>query len=499
MKIRFSDDFILNSEEDPWRVEGFRVGFFGAPGSGKSYCTAVVVEQFLDQGGTVVIFQPRAEWHTLKERYGQVQVVGGPFNQDVPFIASEPKLYADAVVNQGISMVFYTGDFEDEEQLVKFVSSFISYLLRFEETVKRPILLVVEETQEYAPRSSQGHIAPPWVYNRMIKQFKDCFTQGRKLNVSPVAISQRPQEVNYTIRQLCNLTLYGKFAPQDISYIDKECLKPYREKGITINANQLLDLKAGQWLTIKGSEAAVVNFTVKRKTPHGADTPKLEYVAPPSREVEETISDLGKRLQEMLEKRKAEESELEKAKRRIQTLETSLEDLKKKAEIKLNLSEMLQGKDTSKGETEVKVKEVTAFYEGEVERLNSELQEKTQKIAELEGSIKEIQSLKDVLTSLLKPTIEKTVEEKIEATKGSLSVNPVNSTSPEADIAKNLPAYERKIYNYLNSHRSIAFSRYQISVALGIGPKSSRLSTALTRLQKLKLVDEGKGGLKIHE
>ena len=505
MNLRFSDDFVIDSKEDPWRVEGLRIGFFGAPGSGKSYCTAVIVEQFLDQGGTVVVFQPRAEWHTLKRQYGEVQVVGGPFNQDVPFIASEPRLYADAVVNQGISMVFYTGDIEEEEALVKFASRFIRYLLRFEETVKRPTLLVIEEAQEYAPRTSQGRIAPPWVYNRMIKQFKDCFTQGRKLNISPVVISQRPQEVNFTIRQLCNLILYGKFAPQDISYIDRECLKPYRDKGVAAKARQLLNLKSGQWLTIQGPQAAMIDVTVKRKTPHGADTPKLEYVAPPSTKVKKTISDLGNKLQEMLEKRQAEASELEKAKKKIRGLERSVEDLKKKADIAGALREGFQGMDTdvpkaSLEELQTKIEEVTSFYEEETNRLSAKLRaqlnEKAQRILQLEKESKEFQTLRDVLTSLLKPSIEEIIEQR---GKNVQSGNSVTTAFPEADIVKNLLSYEQKIYKYLNSHRGIAFTKFQIATALQRGPKSSRYSTALRRLKELKLIDETRGGLKIHD
>ena len=482
MKFRFSESFTVGSEEDPWRTEGLRTGFFGAPGSGKSYCAAVFVEQFLDQGGTVVIFQPRAEWHTLKEHYGQVQVVGGPFNQDVPFIASEPKLYADAVVNQGISMVFYTGDIEDEGKLISFCSSFIIHLLRFEETVKRPILLVLEETQEYAPRSSQGHIAPPWVYNRMIKQFKDCFTQGRKLNVSPIAISQRPQEVNYTIRQLCNLTLYGKFAPQDINYIDKECLKPYRDKGLEVKANQLLDLVAGQWLVISGSRGGVISFTAKRKTPHGADTPRLEYVAPPSREVEKTITDLGKQLQAMLEKREAEKSELEKARRRIRVLETGLEDLKKKADIAGVLREGFKN-GMEKGVLKGQRKGDLQALEKEVERLGGELKERDERVLRLIKSEERLEEIKKI------------IETPDQSRAGELGVKDHDVlASAVSGIVKNLPVYERKIYEHLSKHQGIAFTRYQIATANGIGVKSSRYGIALRRLKSLKLIEEAKEG-----
>jgi len=94
---------------------------------------------------------------------------------------------------------------------------------------------------------------------------------------------------------------------------------------------------------------------------------------------------------------------------------------------------------------------------------------------DLEGDLKELQSLQDVLTSLLRPSIEKAVDERMGAVKGSRDDSPVASASPEAYIVKNLPTYERKIYSYLGSHRGIAFSRYQIAVALGTGSKKEGL------------------------
>ena len=72
---------------------------------------------------------------------------------------------------------------------------------------------------------------------------------------------------------------------------------------------------------------------------------------------------------------------------------------------------------------------------------------------DLEGNFKELQSLQDVLTSLLRPSIEKAVDERMGAVKGSRDDSPVASASPEAYIVKNLPTYERKIYSYLSSQR----------------------------------------------
>jgi len=329
LRLKLSEDFVIDGGCEPWRTEGLRICVFGGPGSGKSYTAALLAEQWLAQGGTVVVFQPRAEYHTLKELW-DVLVVGGPFGRDLEFTPSSPSSYARAVAEGGLSTVFYTEDVEDEERLVDFASRFIRSLLKYEEAHKRPILLILEEAQEYVPSRVSGRAVPSWVYARMIKAFKDCFLQGRKLNVSAIAVSPRPQEVNFTVRQLANLTLYGKFSPQDIEYIDRECLKLYRERGV--EAARLLDLKPGEWLAICGSRAGFVRVTEPRRTRHGAETPRLEYAAPRSEDAKRVLNALVEEVRQAAAREEAERSELEKARERIRNLEGELEEARREIE-----------------------------------------------------------------------------------------------------------------------------------------------------------------------
>mgnify|MGYP001025373945 CR=1 FL=1 len=118
MKFKMGD-LTIDSEQEPWRSEGIRVGFYSAPGTRKSYTLAAcVIEPFLQEGGAVVIFQPRSEWHTLRQQFESVIVVGGPF-QDVPLAANHARVYAETIVSQGVSMVFDFSETEDRD-LVKF-------------------------------------------------------------------------------------------------------------------------------------------------------------------------------------------------------------------------------------------------------------------------------------------------------------------------------------------------------------------------------------------
>ena len=149
MKFRFSEDFVVDSDVEPWRREGLRVAMLGGPGSGKSWNNSLIAEQFLTQEGTVIIFQPRDEYFTLKEKF-DVLSVGGVHAKDMDFVLTKPSMYAKAVVHDGISMIFYTSAAESEEKLVNWVSQFIQRLLTYQETQKRPILLILEEASSRA-------------------------------------------------------------------------------------------------------------------------------------------------------------------------------------------------------------------------------------------------------------------------------------------------------------------------------------------------------------
>jgi len=463
----------IDTDLEPFKNEGLRVGLFGGPGSGKSYRAAATwVEPFLEQGGTVVIIEPRAEYHTLKVKYPDVQVIGGPYLADVPFSTSHPKLYADAVVQQGISMIFYTGG-QDEEKVVAFAEKFIGYLLTLEETYHRPIMLVLEEAQEYVPAKLKGHAVPPWTLAKMVKQFTDCSRQGRKLGISPIAISQRPQEVDYTVRQLCNVTFYGKFAPQDLTYIDKECLKPFREKGMDVNAKDLLDLPVGSWLTIIGAKAAYINATVKRQTPHGADTPSLDSVPPPSAEVHAAVSSLSESLKAMLEKEEAEGSVVEKLTDKVRELEREKEAMAEQVKLAGNLKalfrdekpgsaaavavaedirkmkEQLDQAEQDKGALEYQLEEKTKQMDGPdglVERLHRFQEENAILTAKAQAADKVIAAITDVLEPRLQ-AMTASFNDRFERELTAIRNRPVRVERVSMPVASaSVPAQAPKVY-----------------------------------------------------
>ena len=340
MKFVF-DGLVVDCEADPWRSEGVRIAFYSAPGTGKSYTVAAcIIEPFLEQGGTVVIFEPRSEWHTLRERYSVI-TVGGPF-KDVPLAVDQARVYAEAIVEHGVSMVFDFSETEDRD-LVRFAAELLARLYTLQNVRRRPLLIFFEEMAEYAPLRTTGRTVEPWVYDRMKSRIVKIATQGRPLGFNLAFTSQRPAQLDFTVRMMANLSLYGKFHPRDLNDL-REVLKSY---DAPVKPEQCVNMPKGCWLAISAGEAKLVAVTAKRKTTHGADTPTLTTVAPIPEETKTAVDELAAAIEKALERGREEESELQKAKAKIRELEAKLAEAQKEIE---RLKTALAVKETIKVE-----------------------------------------------------------------------------------------------------------------------------------------------------
>jgi myosin heavy subunit len=237
------------------------------------------------------------------------------------------------------------------------------------------------------------------------------------------------------------LTFYGKFGDQDIGYIDKECLKYVRQRGVKIDASQLLDLGLGEWLVIMGKNTRTLKVTAPRVTHHGAETPRLEYVAPRPTEVKKTIDELSKSIAAAMEKEQVEGSELEKSKRKIRDLETKLHEVQQKANIKLSVKEMIESQsapasvNASVDKTEFeKLQKQIQKLEPIAERANMLDKEVTR----LQKELSELQPLKrfrDALFDVL-PTQQPTA---LPTGSQSIGLQPVKTIVDLEEVKKHAP------------------------------------------------------------
>ena len=151
--------------------------------------------------------------------------------------------------------------------------------------------------------------------------------------------------------------------------------------------------------------AQFITVTEKRLTKHGAETPRLEYVAPRTTKAKKTIDQLTKSILDALKKEEAEKSEVEKAKRKIMDLERKLATAEEKARIKMSVKEMLKAGPESaelaeklaKAETEIKqFKDKIAGLENHNKLLEVKAEDLTKRLKAAETDLKLYDELKSV-------------------------------------------------------------------------------------------------------
>jgi hypothetical protein len=330
--LRLSSDFAVDT--DAYKREGLRFSILAMSGHGKSNAAADLVEDVLDNNAQVIIIEPIPEWHTLKARYNNVVVVGGPY-QDLPLEPAFAHEYVKSALEKGISLVVNVSDIEDDADQIKFVSSFLWNLYRLEQKYRRVLFLVLEEADIWAPQNWDG------ITKQSLSRVSLIAKHGRKIGIFPILISQRPADLHKSPLSQCNINLFGKFtSPADLSektgimYLVKKLHLPITEE-------QIMKLETGNFVV--SDKNGVYTIAVrKRLCPHGADTPLIE-AKPFTANLSQALGNLRDEIAKAIAAKKDEESVIKHLEKEKVQLLQQVKELQEKANIKLSVKEMIEG------------------------------------------------------------------------------------------------------------------------------------------------------------
>ena len=352
MRIKLADNLEIKMED--FKREGIRVAILAASGYGKSNLAALFVEQGIEQGLQTLIIEPISEFHTLKARYPNVVVFGGPY-KDAPLDPDAHKLIIDFLEKSHASAVLCLEDIEDEYLQKQFIAKLLYGIYRRWAKLRRPLLLVLEEADEIAPE-----IATKESFDSR-RKVALIMKRGRKVGIIPILITQRPADVAKSALSQANIIFFGCFkSPQDLNpragvmFLAKKLHIPITEKEVT-------ELRPGEFYAwIKRKVVKIKAYW--RKTPHGGETPIVQ-VKPIPPKLGKPLEDLRKQLEQLALKRREEQNliaklkrELEEKEKRIKELEEELKVLKTVKEIPIEIKAKpieIPVKTSSKSETTV--------------------------------------------------------------------------------------------------------------------------------------------------
>jgi hypothetical protein len=332
LKLRLSSDFAIDT--DDYKREGLRISILAMSGHGKSNAAADIVEDVLDNGAQVIIIEPIPEWHTLKARYNNVVVVGGPY-QDLPLEPAFAHEYVKSALEKGISLVVNVSDIEDDVDQVRFVSSFLWNLYRLEQKYRRVVFLVLEEADTWAPQNWDQTTKPSLSRVSLIAK------HGRKIGIFPILISQRPADLHKSPLSQCNVNLFGRFtSPADLSE-KTGIMYVVKKQHLPISEEQIMKLPQSTFIVTDQNGVHTVAVR-KRLCPHGADTPLVE-TKPFTADVSNALSSLSEEITKAVAAKKAEDSEVKRLGKEVERLRAERKELEAKANIKLSIQEMISG------------------------------------------------------------------------------------------------------------------------------------------------------------
>jgi uncharacterized protein len=222
VKLRVSDDLSLG--------EDFVVstaGIFATKGMGKSFLAQVMAEELLAQGHVVVAIDPTDSWWGLRssadgKHDGHSIVVIGGDHGDLKLEPDAGTKLAEAIVAERFSCVLCTDGLSDTAE-IRFVREFLDALYRRN---REPLHVFIDEADIFAPQK-------PFEVedSRCIRAMSHVVRRGRKKGVGSTLITQRPAELNMSVRsQVEMLFVLGMSHNLDIEAVEK-WLRLRKKKG----------------------------------------------------------------------------------------------------------------------------------------------------------------------------------------------------------------------------------------------------------------------------
>lgn len=215
-ELRIAEDLAL-----PLDAVTQAFGILARRGAGKSYLGKVLAEEMVSSGLQVVILDPLGAFFGLRSSAdGQgdglpITIVGGEHG-DVPLEPTAGKVIADVCVESPGSMIVDLSAFESNAAQDRFVTDFAERLYRAKGSQRRPLHLIVDEADSFAPQRPQPG------QQRMLGAFEAIVRRGRIRGLGVTLITQRPAVLNKNVlTQVECLVAMQITSPQDRAAIDE--------------------------------------------------------------------------------------------------------------------------------------------------------------------------------------------------------------------------------------------------------------------------------------
>lgn len=242
---------------------GQSVAVLGLKGSGKSNTAAVLMEELLSVGVPICVVDIAGEYHSLRQMYPNVTVIGRSIETQVQIATSMENTQdlAEAAYTNGSSVVLDVSGMHDEAR-DEMLNAYFSKVWSLAAIHRIPTVVFLEEAHNYIPQAGKTVV-------------KDMFvriaTEGRKRGLSLVLIGQRSTRISKDVLTQADIAFLHKVRhPVDMKLYSEIIPRTARWVQDRVNA-----LKPGQALVLVGDRVIKCQMRM-RITEHIGRTPTMD-------------------------------------------------------------------------------------------------------------------------------------------------------------------------------------------------------------------------------
>jgi DNA helicase HerA-like ATPase len=201
MKLHLAKGLTIDASNPRVVADGLRIFLTGESGCGKSTAAMLIVSQWVEQGGQVLVLDSHGEYGALWEsRPANVT----RFGYGEPPVGLESVEMCMSFLRDGQSLVLDLSHWTDLEPdlLDAFVKELMRDLYAFRRQQPKQMLVLMEEAQTFVPQQQSKGQADN------VKLFTALITGGRKFGLNFILSSQRSSLVDSNIIAGCNVRIF---------------------------------------------------------------------------------------------------------------------------------------------------------------------------------------------------------------------------------------------------------------------------------------------------
>ncbi len=296
-----SEPLVQLSKEFSVPARKYAIGknaIIGIPNSGKTYTAMKIAEDLLQAGIPIVVFDVVGVWKYLKVGKrpfkGYKIVVAGGKGCDIELTENNAKDIIHAVLKSRVSIIidFHSRELGQKSKWKRIVKDIVDVLMYDNEELRHVIL---EEAPEFIPQHIRPEIAQ--VYGVL----ESLARTGRNQMLGLTIISQRSEEVNKAVFELCHFVVLHKQTGKNSLLSIQKWIKVRDMEGEQDILNTLPKLAPGDCWAIGLTEKPHMIHVSGRKTFHPSPDAEMDEVTMDTKEKIVNVDDFVAKLKKELE------------------------------------------------------------------------------------------------------------------------------------------------------------------------------------------------------